>query len=70
MDKDIEAVRQRAYAIWEEEGRPDGRDHVHWHRACEEIDLGRQGDAAFRIETEGATQALTVPLHDLEHGQE
>jgi len=27
----------RAYAIWESEGRPHGRDHEHWLRAEREI---------------------------------
>jgi hypothetical protein len=31
------AIRQRAYAIWEEEGRPDGRERDHWERALREI---------------------------------
>lgn len=31
------AVRQRAYAIWEAEGRPDGREWDHWVRASEEV---------------------------------
>ncbi len=26
-------IAKRAYAIWEEEGRPHGRDYDHWHRA-------------------------------------
>jgi Protein of unknown function (DUF2934) len=34
-----QAIRERAYAIWEEEGRPDGRDLDHWRRAEEEIGL-------------------------------
>jgi hypothetical protein len=32
-----QAVRERAYAIWEEEGRPDGRDLDHGRRAEQEI---------------------------------
>lgn len=32
-----EAIRERAYAIWEEEGRPHGKDLDHWHRAAAEI---------------------------------
>jgi hypothetical protein len=32
-----QAIRERAYAIWEEEGRPDGRDLDHWRRAEQEI---------------------------------
>ncbi len=31
------AIRRRAYAIWEEEGRPEGRDHEFWLRAEMEI---------------------------------
>jgi hypothetical protein len=26
-------VRERAYALWEQDGRPDGRTEVYWHRA-------------------------------------
>lgn len=31
------AIKERAYAIWEEDGRPDGRDWEHWYRALKEI---------------------------------
>jgi len=27
-----QAIRERAYAIWEEEGRPDGKRLDHWRR--------------------------------------
>jgi hypothetical protein len=33
-----QAIRERAYAMWEEEGRPDGKDLDHWYRAEAEID--------------------------------
>ncbi len=26
-------VRERAYFLWEAEGRPDGRAHIHWQMA-------------------------------------
>jgi len=32
-----QAIRERAYAIWEEEGRPEGRHVDHWLRAEAEI---------------------------------
>ena len=35
-------ISQRAYEIWEEEGRPDGREAEHWRRAESEI-LGKAG---------------------------
>ena len=31
-------IRDRAHAIWEEEGRPVGQDREHWERAAAEID--------------------------------
>ena len=30
-----DAIRARAYQIWEEEGRPEGRHELHWQRALE-----------------------------------
>lgn len=34
---DENRIRQRAYEIWEREGRPEGRHAEHWDRACREI---------------------------------
>jgi hypothetical protein len=31
------AIRERAYAMWEDEGHPDGKDLDHWLRAEAEI---------------------------------
>ena len=28
--------RERAYALWEREGRPEGRHEEHWHASAEE----------------------------------
>ena len=35
---DKQTIQARAYLIWVEEGRPDGRDVEHWLRACEELE--------------------------------
>lgn len=32
-----DAIRKRAYQIWEAEGRPQGQDQAHWYRAAGEI---------------------------------
>ena len=37
---DEQAIRERAYLIWIEEGRPEGHDLEHWLRALGE--LGRE----------------------------
>ena len=34
-------IRERAYAIWEQEGRPAGRENQHWYQAACEV-----GDSA------------------------
>lgn len=31
-------VRDRAYALWMREGRPEGRAEAHWHQARAELD--------------------------------
>ena len=38
MDDSNERIRKRAHEIWEEEGRPEGREYSHWLRARAEID--------------------------------
>lgn len=37
-----EAIARRAYEIWEEEGRPEGRTEEHWLRA--EFELGQRDE--------------------------
>jgi hypothetical protein len=32
-----ETIRIRAYAIWEDEGRPEGQHLEHWRRALDEM---------------------------------
>jgi len=34
---DEEAIRRRAYELWEADGRPHGRGDEYWHRAEEEL---------------------------------
>lgn len=33
MDDIEQRIRQRAYELWEEDGRPEGREGEHWERA-------------------------------------
>ena len=55
-DRD-EKVRDRAYLIWEREGRPDGRRSEHWAQAEREID----NEADARLAGAGAK---VTPLDD------
>ncbi|MGK9284894.1 DUF2934 domain-containing protein [Sinorhizobium meliloti] len=44
-----ELIRRRAYAIWEQEGRPDGQHQRHWEQAAREM----QGSETKGPETPG-----------------
>ncbi len=41
-DKNSDKRRERAYRIWEEEGRPEGRHLDHWQRAEEQHERTEQ----------------------------
>ena len=52
-DRDEEAIRERAYFIWEREGRPDGRAQEHWLAATfEECSEERGHDDGFMEDEE------------------
>ncbi|MBF0373139.1 MAG: DUF2934 domain-containing protein [Alphaproteobacteria bacterium] len=43
MDELEDRIRQRAYELWEQEGRPEGRALQHWDQAAREV-LGETTD--------------------------
>lgn len=49
-EQDDDRIRTRAYQLWEEEGRPEGKHEDHWQRASREIaesfGSGGQADGA------------------------
>tara|TARA_B100000678_G_C18049795_1_gene438185 strand:+ start:115 stop:399 length:285 start_codon:yes stop_codon:yes gene_type:complete len=47
-------IRNRAYAIWQEEGEPEGRDAEHWAKARAEFD-----DAATAAPSKAARKPRT-----------
>lgn len=52
-------LRQRAYTIWESEGRPDGREGEHWAQA--ERELAAQPMAAEHPAAAAETGAVKKP---------
>ena len=38
MEAREERIRERAHDIWEREGRPVGREQMHWEQAARETD--------------------------------
>lgn len=45
-----ESIRDRAHAIWESEGRPEGKHFEHWQRAEQEAGRAAQGSPSSRTE--------------------
>ena len=42
IESQTERIRQRAHELWEQEGRPEGRQEEHWARAGREIETEEQ----------------------------
>lgn len=56
-----EAIRDRAYVIWEREGRPHGRDQDHWLQAAWELAGEEAKAAALTKKTKPAAKAARKP---------
>lgn len=58
-------VRERAYAIWEREGRPAGKERQHWEQAAQDVDAEQRsavdetGPRAGVISASGRSRATT-----------
>jgi hypothetical protein len=52
MSDNEQRIREAAYRVWEEEGRPNGQEHRHW------------ASAAHRIDAEDSTPAQPAPESD------
>jgi hypothetical protein len=50
-------VQSRAYALWEQEGRPHGRHEEHWRQA--EQEMGDNGDAGTGAMAPGSGQVAS-----------
>ncbi|MBD3738383.1 MAG: DUF2934 domain-containing protein [Pseudomonas balearica] len=52
-------IRQRAYEIWESEGRPEGQEADHWQRARDEIEpFYKEGNA----EAGSIESSVAIPM--------
>ena len=50
-------IRNRAYAIWEDQGRPDDRHLEHWQQAVREIEQSREARTTVGNSPGGAIPA-------------
>ncbi len=46
MQLEPQSISIRAYQLWEEEGRPNGRDQAHWFEAERELQELQRGSPA------------------------
>jgi hypothetical protein len=60
-----EKIQVRAYELWEQEGRPDGKADEHWYRAATELTDGNgsavNGDAKKSRKKAAAPAANVEP---------
>lgn len=64
MNEREDKVRQRAYEIWQAEGKPHGQAKDHWERAAREID-GQAGASHEQQETERPIASEPEPVPDI-----
>lgn len=58
---EVERIRERAYELWEQDGRPEGQDLDYWYRA--EAELRGQGSSGLEAPS-GASRSETVTAAD------
>lgn len=56
IEPDEQAIGDRAYLIWEREGRPNGRDRDHWLQAAWEL-AGEEARFAARKTAKSAAKS-------------
>ena len=60
MDDKEQRLRDRAYKIWEDAGRPDGSHEDHWKQAEEQHDLTEQESEEVTKVNQDADKGLTT----------
>lgn len=57
MNEREKLIRERAYQLWEEDGRPESRAREHWEQAEQEIETQR----AAEVRTAGRKEMKNPP---------
>jgi hypothetical protein len=62
-------IRERAYKIWESEGRPNDCAEKHWQMACEALQADQPGDIAqTQLETKSQSDTF-IPHQNTKKGK-
>ncbi|TCL95969.1 hypothetical protein C8J38_101320 [Rhizobium sp. PP-WC-2G-219] len=74
-EKDEDLIKKRAYALWESEGRPEGRHDEHWGQAYQELAnventsvLGEPEDEAAPVDKPVNADKAKPPLSVVDGG--
>lgn len=59
---DEERIRRHAYQLWEEAGKPEGRDKEFWERAKELAAIEENHDLAMKPRPAGSEADITEPV--------
>ena len=59
LDRHEQAIRERAYAIWELDERPEGRSLAHWSQAEAEIGTEQVGLENRKRVNSGSARSVT-----------
>jgi len=61
MNDNDELIRQRAYEIWEREGRPECQERRHWEQASREIAEHERQPLNSETADESGTGTIVAP---------
>ena len=67
MEDREERIRRRAYALWETEGRPEGKETEHWQRACAEADESMGEQHVVDAAVQQLSNASNAPAQEAGH---
>jgi hypothetical protein len=59
MRPESQSISIRAYELWEQEGRPQGRDQAHWFEAERELQELQRGSPVENSPANGATDPVS-----------
>ncbi|HEX7874589.1 MAG TPA: DUF2934 domain-containing protein [Sphingobium sp.] len=59
MENDREKeIRERAHALWEEDGKPHGKDLLHWDQATREVGGAEEPQDQAEVQAEEAIEVI------------
>jgi hypothetical protein len=66
MDDYEQKVRERAHRLWQQEGCPEGRAHVHWEKARELVAIEENQKRTLKPVSAEATGPQGEPVEPIE----